>query len=430
MHKSAKVLETFVHFSKKGRSLSGSVTQKNHMEIRSITCFISSERQPENLSAFLNAARRAFSFAVQSTRLALPPFPNWWEPAQLTTNVIQSFAIELAQRCQSAGFDYISLGPVQLAHADDWLEVIPDLLSATSVLFTAVEIADAHGQISLLRCRQMARIIQQASRITNDGFGNLYLAALANCPPGSPFFPVAYSSGGSPTFALAVEGADLVRKAFQSANNLDDARANLITAVEIAAVEITAVADKLAAEYGIPCHGIDFSLAPYPTAAKSLAGGMEDLGLPHVGASGSLFAAAFITDALGKAKFRRCGFSGLMLPVLEDAVLADRAARGAVTLSDLLSYAAVCGVGLDTIPLPGDISEASLSAILLDVAALSVRLNKPLTARLMPLPGLKAGDLVSFDFPYFADSRVMPVVGDELSGSMAATAVTHLDAYH
>ena len=59
-------------------------------------------------------------------------------------------------------------------------------------------------------------------------------------------------------------------------------------------------------------------------------------------------------------------------------------------------------------------SEGALTAVLLDVAMLASRLNKPLTARLMPLPGLAAGDPVSFDFPYFADSRVMGIAGGDL----------------
>ncbi|MFZ0545030.1 MAG: DUF711 family protein, partial [Candidatus Promineifilaceae bacterium] len=146
------------------------------------------------------------------------------------------------------------------------------------------------------------------------------------------------------------------------------------------------------------------------------AGAMEGLGLAQVGGSGSLFAAAFITEAIDRADFPRCGFSGLMLPVLEDSVLAARAAEGVVSISDLLSYSAVCGVGLDTIPLPGDISQAALAGILLDVAALAVRLDKPLTARLMPMPGLAAGDAIHFDFPYFADSRVMAAPGKGVSG--------------
>jgi hypothetical protein len=71
----------------------------------------------------------------------------------------------------------------------------------------------------------------------------------------------------------------------------------------------------------------------------------------------------------------------------------------------------VCGTGLDTVPLPGDVSEEELAGILLDVAALALRLDKPLTARLMPIPGAQAGDLTEFDFAYFANGRVLDVKG-------------------
>ena len=87
-----------------------------------------------------------------------------------------------------------------------------------------------------------------------------------------------------------------------------------------------------------------------------------------------------------------------MLPVLEDPILAQRSAEGLLNIGELLQWSAVCGTGLDTVPVPGDVSEAALARLLFDVAALSVRLHKPLTARLMPLPGKVAGDPVHFDF--------------------------------
>jgi uncharacterized protein (UPF0210 family) len=43
------------------------------------------------------------------------------------------------------------------------------------------------------------------------------------------------------------------------------------------------------------------------------------------------------------------------------------------------------------------------------MATLAVSLDKPLTARLMPIPGLSVGQKVDFDFEYFASSRVLPV---------------------
>jgi hypothetical protein len=48
-----------------------------------------------------------------------------------------------------------------------------------------------------------------------------------------------------------------------------------------------------------------------------------------------------------------------------------------------------------------------MAPLLLDVSALAMRLDKPLTARLMPVPGKRAGDATEFDFGFFANSRVM-----------------------
>jgi len=96
--------------------------------------------------------------------------------------------------------------------------------------------------------------------------------------------------------------------------------------------------------------------------------------------------------------------------VLEDAALAAGSGHGDFSLNDLLLYSAVCGTGLDTIPLPGDVTEDELAGIILDVSALSVALDrKPLTARLLPVPGKQAGDPINYDFEYFANGTVLAV---------------------
>jgi uncharacterized protein len=391
------------------------------MEIRSVTLFCEPDFDKTAAAPFFREAREAFGQRVQTTRVATTPFPEWWRTDQEVTHQAQV----VAQRWQAAGADYVSLGPVQLRHEIGWLERLPDLLGVDGIVFASAEVAGRTGQVDLARCAAVAHMIRRASKILENGFGNLYFAALANCPPGSPFFPVAFHGGGPARFALALESADLALKAVQAARSLVEARQNLVAAIEEAAAALTATATTLSAGHSIIFHGLDFSLAPYPTAGRSLAGAMEALGLATVGAPGSLFAAAFITEAIDRATFPRCGFSGLMLPVLEDSVLAQRAADGTITVNDLLAYAAVCGVGLDTIPLAGSISEAALAGILLDVAALARRLNKPLTARLMPLPGLEAGDPVHFDFPYFADSRVM-ATGEGVTSLLAQPATLEL----
>jgi uncharacterized protein (UPF0210 family) len=109
------------------------------------------------------------------------------------------------------------------------------------------------------------------------------------------------------------------------------------------------------------------------------------------------------------------------MPVLEDATLARRAAEGTLTVKDVLLYSAVCGTGLDTIPLPGDTTSERLVPLLLDLCALALRLDKPLTARLMPIPNKEAGEETNFDFAFFAPSRVMALDTESLTHALSST---------
>ncbi len=388
------------------------------MEIRSVTLFAAPDLAPDSVAGFLDEARTAFTVPVQSTRLATTPFPDWWPATADTAGAAMAFRA----RWEPFNLDYISLGPVQLRHDPAWLDRLPGILGATDSLFASAAIADTGGLIGLDRAGRLADLVRKVSTIRADGLGNLYLTILANCPPGSPFFPVGYHDGGPTHFALALESADLAVRATANAPDLESARHRLVSTIETETAPLVATAHGLAERHDIIFSGIDFSLAPFPVAARSIGQGLEQLGISHMGGAGSLFAAAWLTEAIGRARFPRTGFCGLMLPVLEDAVLARRVVEGRLTLSDLLSYAAVCGVGLDTIPLPGDVPVATLAGVLLDIAALAVRIDKPLTARLMPMPGMAAGDALRFDFPYFANSGVMPVSGRVSAGLFQAPA--------
>lgn len=384
------------------------------MEIRSVTFLIDPDGALDQASAAGEAARLRFhqaGFALQTVRLATTPYPTWCRS--------QDKIASLMRRSAEAGFDYVAIGPVRLDDEPQFLRDLPQMIGAYERLFASAEIADTGGRIDTGRVRDIATVVRALSQIRSDGFANLYFTAIANCHPGSPFFPVSYHGGGPASFAIAVEGASLAVEAFGSADSISAARDRLIRAIERETELLVLVADRIARNFDLVFGGIDFSLAPYPDAARSLGAAIEALGVPRIGGHGSLFAAALLAECVDRAVFPRCGFSGLMFPVLEDAVLARRAAEGVLTVNDLLLYSAVCGAGLDTLPLPGDTSVQELTGLLLDLAALAVRLDKPLTARLMPLPGLRAGDPASFDFAYFADSRVMVLKGQGLAGLMS-----------
>ena len=88
-----------------------------------------------------------------------------------------------------------------------------------------------------------------------------------------------------------------------------------------------------------------------------------------------------------------------MVPVLEDKLLSQRWAESTYDIDSLLAYSAVCGTGLDTIPLPGDITTEQMERMFSDVASLAVKWNKPLTARLQPIHNKKPGDRTEFEAP-------------------------------
>lgn len=395
------------------------------MRIRSITAFTDITYPLESgaitaLGEALGEARAALAAAglgAQSLRLATQPFP------EVLAETGPGRAGDLAKDIEAMAFvhelDYIALGPVRLSDPPAFVEGMSAIFEATENVFATVAIATPEEGLSLPRIRRTADLIRRVSRISDDGFANLRLTALANVKPWSPFFPAAYHGGGPARVAVATESADLALSVLSAAHSLQDAHDSLVHAVEAEAERIQAIVEKAIGGSGITFEGIDFSLAPYPTDERSVGAALEKLGLPAVGEHGTLMASAFLTDCLDRAEFKRTGFSGLMLPVLEDSVLGRRAAEGQLTISELLMYSAVCGTGLDTIPLPGEISQDALAAIMVDVAALALRLNKPLTSRLMPLPGKEAGDETGFDFEYFANSRVMSALTEPLGGLLA-----------
>lgn len=396
------------------------------MKIRSITYFCNpswplDEKKLKSAGAFLAQAKTAYEragYEVQTTRLATIPFP-----ALLNGDISQT--IPLAQSIEhiasELGIAYISLGPA-LPNFPSSYAVIPEAIAATENVFFSGVMAD-HNGIYPVALRACADIIVRCAPLDPNGFGNLYFAALANVPPGAPFFPAAYHQGDHPTFAIATEAADLAVSAFQDAKTLAAGRDALITSITRHGQSLTRIASNLqAASNTTNFGGIDFSLAPFPANEISLGAAVESFGIPSIGQHGSLTAATLLTEAVDRADFPHTGFSGFMQPVLEDSILAERAAEGTLTIKDALLYSAVCGTGLDTIPLPGDTSANQITPLLLDLSALALRLHKPLTARLMPIPGKQAGDPTNFDFSFFANSKVMMLESAPLTGPLSGIA--------
>jgi len=378
------------------------------MKIRSITYFCNpqyplDEKIMQTAGTFLAEARSAYEAAgyeVQTVRLATIPFPTLLGEENI--DKLPELTVGIDQFARELKIDYISLGPASPEMPRSY-EVIPDSTFVSKNVFFGGVMAGKKRGLDLAAIRACADVIVKLAPIEPNGFANLQFAALANVDAGSPFFPAAYHDGNKPYFGIATEAADLAVKAFENATTIEEGRNNLTAEIEKHGKAIADIGRSLKAKF----YGIDFSLAPFPDDAHSLGNAVEKMGVPKIGQHGSLAAAAILTEAVDRADFPHTGFSGFMQPVLEDSVLAKRAAEGTLTIKDALLYSAGCGTGLDTVPLPGDTTADQLVPLLLDLSALALRLDKPLTARLMPIPGKKAGDETNFDFAFFAQSKVM-----------------------
>ena len=353
----------------------------------------------------------AAGYEVQTVRLSTRPVLDdleTWSRAELV-KYIQA----LQRMLDDGGLAFCSVGPAQAARAHfplQRIDVLADLLASTTAINATVQLATAEDGLRAEAALPCARIMQRLARETEEGFGNFRFAALACVSPGAPFFPAAYHSGLA-SLSLGVQGAGIIARALQSYMQSGGDMTQLSSVsryVREALVEqlapIVELCRDFAREQRIAFGGID--LSPAPMGEDSIAGALELCGYGPLGSSGTLALSAAITTAIKSTTFKTCGYCGLMLPVLEDAVLGKRWEEGLVTTHQLLLYSAVCGTGLDTIPLPGDIEADEIAHLLLDVAALANRLNKPLSARLFPVPGKRPGERTGFTSPYLTNTTV------------------------
>ena len=165
---------------------------------------------------------------------------------------------------------------------------------------------------------------------------------------------------------------------------------------------------KAAEGSGWSYAGIDPT--PAPSGDVSIGSAIESFTGEPFGSPGTETAAGVITRAVKAVPVKQTGYSGLMIPVLEDAVLARRWTEQTYGLDSILAYSAVCAGGVDTVPLAGDTSEDAIVRMVGDVATLAFKWNKPLAARLLPAPGKKVGEMTEFSGA-LGNAVIQPLIG-------------------
>jgi hypothetical protein len=383
-------------------------------KVRAITGFVRLDRSTyqQQIADALVVLRRvesefkAAGYEVQSLRLTTQPLAEL--VAGMPENEALAFLGQFDQLSVKENFTP-NVSPAMMHDSDDpaAMHLLERALSTLPNIEASSIIADDSG-IHYKTIHRTAELVRYVSEHSPRSQGTFNFTATAMLKPYSPFYPGSYHTGSGKQFAIGFEGANVVRDVFaKDKGNAEAATADLTAALTVHASVADSVGRKVAAETGWTYMGVDPT--PAPLGDVSIAGAIEAYTGAKFGSSGTLAAARIITAAVKAVPLKQIGYSGLMVPVMEDKLLAQRWAESTYNIDSLLAYSAVCGTGLDKVPLPGDVSLEQMERMYADVASLAAKWNKPLSARLQPIPNKGPGDRTDFQDPFLFNTTLHPL---------------------
>lgn len=350
---------------------------------------------------------------LRTVRLTLPPAKV---DAETEPGVLRSIIETVRELADVAGARWYCL-PIDLfveRGRQALLDEAQALVLRDNKLFLNLIVA-THDAISMGGADAASRFVLGLSRRSNNGIDNFRVGVSAACPAGTPFFPFSRHDGYGLGFSLAMEttgiALSLAEEARRQRSSLEEFQDRLIAALAEEMAKIDAYGRALEERSGVAYRGLDGSFAPFPDGVTSVARLVELLGPTPVGSLGSIFVTSVLTDALKlaakRAGARTVGFNGVMYSVLEDNGLTEANNLRALSLEKLAALSTVCGCGIDMVPVPATMFGEDLSALILDIAALAVRLKKPLGVRLLPIPNRAVNEYTQLNLDFLCDSRVM-----------------------
>ena len=378
--------------------------------VRAITAFVRLDRalQIGPVLQVLRDARSEFrkqGYEVETIRIVTQPLP------QLVEGLSEAQALDYLQTfdrlAAKEGFTP-NVGPAMSRDSDDPRNVrlLEKVLSTLPTVQASTLIAGEDG-IHWKVIRETAALVHYVTEHSPHSQGNFNFTAAAMVKPYGPFFPGTYHTGPGRNLSIGLESANLVQEVFaRTHGDFDRSVSELTRQLTVHSKIAESIGEQIAAARGWTFMGVDPT--PAPLGDVSIGAAMETYTGAKFGASGTLTAALVITTAVKAVPVKQVGYAGLMVPVLEDKRLAQRWAEGTFNTDDLLAYSAVCGTGLDAVPFPGDISVEQMARIMGDVASLAWKWKKPLTARLQPVQGRRAGEQTQFDSPYLFNTTLRP----------------------
>jgi uncharacterized protein (UPF0210 family) len=372
-----------------------------------------------------------YGIPIVNKRIAISPIAL--VAAQSSIDQMAEIAVTLDKTCEEIGIDLVG-GYSALVHKgvkpgdQKLMDSIPIVLSQTERVCSSINVASTKAGINIDAIMKLGNIIKDTALKSKDknGFACAKLVVFANIPEDNPFMAGAYMGVGEPDCVInvGVSGPGVVKRAVEDAikTNVDIDLGGLAEVIKKTSFKVTRVGEligrEIARQLNVPFGIVDLSLAPTPKVGDSVGEILETLGLDAVGAPGTTAALALLNDAVKKgglfASSSVGGLSGAFIPVSEDIVMSEAVRKGTLSLEKLEAMTSVCSVGLDMIAIPGDTEAETISAIIADEMAIGVINNKTTAVRLIPVPGMRAGDKVVFG-GLFGEAYIMPIPNNAMS---------------
>ncbi len=379
----------------------------------------------ENLVAVCDRIGEKYGIPVVNKRIAVSPIAVVGAP--FSAGNLVEVAKTLNEAALAANVDFIggfsALVEKGVAQGDrSLIEAIPEALSGTERVCASINVASTRAGINMDAIALMGKIIKQTAVQTadRDGIGCAKMCVFSNIPQDIPFMAGAYLGIGEADAVInvGVSGPGVVKKAIDRAleSDPDLDLGQISNIIKKTAYKVTRVGELIGREVAetlnVPFGVVDLSLAPTPHVGDSVGEIFQSLGLVSIGVPGTTAALALLNDAVKKggafASSKVGGLSGAFIPVSEDLNISRSAEKGYLSLEKLEAITSVCSVGLDMIALPGNTSADTISAIIADEMAIGVMNKKTTAARLIPVPGKKAGEHAHFG-GLLGQSVIMPV---------------------
>lgn len=388
-------------------------SQGNNFRIRTITAGVSLSNLSDTMTinqtiTFLKKSKEEYiqkGYEVQTLRIVTQNIYEYLGGRSYNEALPYLKAIDHIVKREGINLSIGELLPPNVYKSDlaDW---VIELIKETDNINFSIPISSLALGLHPHSIKAAAEVTIAISKNSAGGEGNFRFTASANCPAEIPFFPAAYHKGKK-SFAIGLETPNLLTEVFLK-SDWTTARENLKHTLESKLKPVEVIAERISKSNGWVYHGIDTS--PAPGLDASIGEAIEILTKQPFGGPSTLRACALITDVLKNLNVKTCGYSGLMLPIIEDKILAKRATENRFTVQELLLFSSVSGTGLDVVPIPGNTAVDVIERIYYDVAALSLKYTKKaLSARLFLIPGKQAGELVEFKNPNLTGSTVMKV---------------------